>query len=254
MSVATLNEHAKVVETSDELESFFHVILYYAVRYLVSNCSDAGNFIENFFESYSLVNKKYLCGKTKRTAMYLGRLVLDDTDAPLKFSSPLDWFLLRLLALFKAHYAVVQHQKKQAEKANAVEPAPLATYEPFDMPVILDEDAEPLYPLAEPPSPEPQDFFADDDEPPDAAQVALSLHVQSHDCLVDALKHALELSGWNRGDRVKGDNVSPFYTPQYAVGPNVPSAKRRRTGTAAGSSFVVALTHPGSLSALDSST
>ncbi|OJT13251.1 hypothetical protein TRAPUB_10186 [Trametes pubescens] len=259
MSVATLNEHAKVVETSDELESFFHVILYYAVRYLTSNCSDAGSFIETFFESYSLVNKKYLCGKTKRTAMYQGQLVLDDTDAPLKFSSPLDWFLSRLLQLFKAHYAVVQHQKKQAEKAkattqNAVEPAPLATDEPFDMPVILDEDAEPLYPLTDSPSQEHQDFQADDDTPPDAAQVALSLQVQSHDCLVDALKHALELVGWNRGDRVKGDNVSPFYVPQYAVGPNVASVKRLRVGTAASSSFVAALTHPGSSSALDSST
>ncbi|KAL1942167.1 hypothetical protein VTO73DRAFT_6231 [Trametes versicolor] len=253
MSVATLNEHAKVVETSDELESFFHVILYYAVRYLVSNCSDAGNFIESFFESYSIVNKKYLCGTTKRIAMSLGQLVLDDTDTSLKFTSPLDWFLSHLLSLFKAHYAVVQHKKKQAEKANAAEPALLAADEPFDMPVIIDEDAKPLYPLAESPSQEHKGSPTDDNKEPDAAQVALSRQVQSHDCLVDALMHALELGGWNRGDRVKGDNVSPFYTPQYAVGPRVQSAKRRRTGTAAGSSFVVALTHPGSLSALDSS-
>ncbi|EIW53024.1 uncharacterized protein TRAVEDRAFT_75206 [Trametes versicolor FP-101664 SS1] len=296
MSVATLNEHAKVVETSDELESFFHVILYYAVRYLVSNCSDAGNFIENFFESYSLVNKKYLCGKTKRSAMYSGKLVLDDTDSSLKFSSPLDWFLLRLLALFKAHYAVVQHKKKQAEKANAVEPAPFATDEPLDVPVMFEEEFEPLHPLEESSAQEHEDsladyiepladddepladddepladddepladddeplayddeLLADDDEPPDAAQVALSLQVQSHDCLVEALTHAVVLRGWNRGDRVRGDNVSPFYTPQNAVGPKVSSAKRIRTGTAAGSSFVVALTSPGSFSALDSST
>lgn len=225
MSVATLNEHAKVVDTSDELESFFHVILYYAVRYLVSNCSDAGSFIEDFFESYSLVNKKYFCGQTKRIAMYHGKLVLDDTYASLKFSSPLDWFLLRLLALFKAHYAVVQLQKKQAEKANAVEPAPLATDEPLDMPVIFEEELEPLHPLEESSAQEHEDsladdvepladdeepladdneLLADDDEPPDAAQVALSLQVQSHDCLVEALTHALVLPGWNRGDRVRG--------------------------------------------------
>lgn len=226
-----LNERAKVVGTPDELESFFHVILYYAVRYLVSNCSDAGIFVEDFFESYSLVNKKYFCGQTKRTAMYLGKLVLDDTDSSLKFSSPLDWFLLRLLALFKAHYAVVQHKKKQAEKVNTVEPALLAADEPFDMPVILDEDAEPLYPLAESPSQEHEDSLTDDDKEPDAVQVALSRQVQSHDCLVDALKHAVVLRGWKRGDRVKGDNVSPFYTPQYPVGPRVSSAKRLRTGT-----------------------
>ncbi|KAI9058431.1 hypothetical protein FKP32DRAFT_1582064, partial [Trametes sanguinea] len=69
MSIAVLNDHGKEIEISDELESFFYVTLYYAVRYLESNCSDVGAFIEDFFDTYGLQNDAYKCGATKATAM-----------------------------------------------------------------------------------------------------------------------------------------------------------------------------------------
>ncbi|KAI0631748.1 hypothetical protein C8Q77DRAFT_1272662, partial [Trametes polyzona] len=50
MSVAVLCDMCKVVETSDELESFFYVLLYYSIRYLRSNCADVGAFIEHLFD------------------------------------------------------------------------------------------------------------------------------------------------------------------------------------------------------------
>ncbi|EIW52973.1 uncharacterized protein TRAVEDRAFT_135109, partial [Trametes versicolor FP-101664 SS1] len=69
MSVAVLSKNTKVVETSDELESFFHVLLYYAIRYTRSNCKDVGAFIEAFFDSYTVDDGKYECGTKKLNTM-----------------------------------------------------------------------------------------------------------------------------------------------------------------------------------------
>ncbi|KAL1942227.1 hypothetical protein VTO73DRAFT_6291 [Trametes versicolor] len=63
MSVAALEDHAKVIETSDELESFFHVLLYNAVRHLKSNCPDVGVFIEDFFDTHRLLLTRLLRGR-----------------------------------------------------------------------------------------------------------------------------------------------------------------------------------------------
>ncbi|EIW52954.1 uncharacterized protein TRAVEDRAFT_88303, partial [Trametes versicolor FP-101664 SS1] len=52
MSAAALSDHSKIIGTPDELESFFYVLLYNSVRYLKSNCIDAGSFIEQFFDTY----------------------------------------------------------------------------------------------------------------------------------------------------------------------------------------------------------
>ncbi|TBU26657.1 hypothetical protein BD311DRAFT_601956, partial [Dichomitus squalens] len=51
LSVAMLSR-SKEVEICDELESFFYVILYYAVRYLRSNIDDGiiGEWIYTFFD------------------------------------------------------------------------------------------------------------------------------------------------------------------------------------------------------------
>ncbi|EJF59451.1 hypothetical protein DICSQDRAFT_24536, partial [Dichomitus squalens LYAD-421 SS1] len=51
LSVAILSR-LKEVEICDELESFFYVILYYAVRYLRSNIGDGviGTWIHTFFD------------------------------------------------------------------------------------------------------------------------------------------------------------------------------------------------------------
>ena len=69
MSVAMLTENSKVVEIADELESFYHVILYNAVRYLASNCTNAGAFIEDFFDTYKerTVSSSVETGRKRRS-------------------------------------------------------------------------------------------------------------------------------------------------------------------------------------------
>ena len=52
MSVALLNNPSKVVEIADDLEAHFYVLLYHAVRYLRSNCTNVPNWIEDFFDVF----------------------------------------------------------------------------------------------------------------------------------------------------------------------------------------------------------
>ncbi|KAI0323283.1 hypothetical protein GY45DRAFT_1264877, partial [Cubamyces sp. BRFM 1775] len=52
LSVGMLTQNPKTVEIPDELESYLHVLLYFSVRYLESNCKDPAAFIESYFDSY----------------------------------------------------------------------------------------------------------------------------------------------------------------------------------------------------------
>ncbi|KAI0365299.1 hypothetical protein BV20DRAFT_906689, partial [Pilatotrama ljubarskyi] len=52
LSVGMLGRKPKAPGIPDELESLLYVILYYAVRYLSSNCEDAAAFLEMFFDAH----------------------------------------------------------------------------------------------------------------------------------------------------------------------------------------------------------
>ncbi|KAI0760501.1 hypothetical protein C8Q74DRAFT_1296759 [Fomes fomentarius] len=96
MSVAILTDIFKIVEITDDLESFLYVLLYYAIRYLRSNCDDVGDWIEAFFDSYTLSRDgSYTCGEKK--AMTLNKLT---------FGEPMDELFDSLFQSFKAYYAV----------------------------------------------------------------------------------------------------------------------------------------------------
>ncbi|KAI0716112.1 hypothetical protein C8T65DRAFT_572319 [Cerioporus squamosus] len=67
MSVALSSDTKAYPEVCDEIESFFYVILYQAVRYLQSNmdCETVANYIDDFFNSQGYVNGRYTCGNKK---------------------------------------------------------------------------------------------------------------------------------------------------------------------------------------------
>ncbi|KAI0327094.1 hypothetical protein GY45DRAFT_1338994 [Cubamyces sp. BRFM 1775] len=67
MSAALLQCNEKKVEISDELESFFNVILYHAVRYLDSNLTpkQVGIFIDEYFDQFKCYDGVWTCGNRK---------------------------------------------------------------------------------------------------------------------------------------------------------------------------------------------
>ncbi|KAI9065691.1 hypothetical protein FKP32DRAFT_1590337 [Trametes sanguinea] len=120
LSVAMLSAKPKAVELPDELESFFHVLLYYAVRYLNSNlsCCDAPGFIESYFHDYSRRAGAYTCGIVKARTVRDARLEVGWNEA-LKFNSPLDKVFRTLLLWLKARYEVRAYHFRQSEAAKA---------------------------------------------------------------------------------------------------------------------------------------
>ncbi|KAI0327851.1 hypothetical protein GY45DRAFT_1307842 [Cubamyces sp. BRFM 1775] len=234
MSVAMLTENSKVVEIPDELESFFHVILYNAVRYLTSNCTNAGNFIEDFFDTYTECDGQLFCGEKKETALReKGRIMLSPTT-PLRFNSPLDGFIDTALKWFKARYAVYSYrtyqqgllERSEAEDATAELSDELNIDEPWDAFLSPDTgnldnpflDTEPeVFQLPKP----------TEEQERDAALVDI------HTAFLFRLSSAVKSSKWKK-DRVQTDNVPPTYKPHRRVGParcaSAATVKRRRTG------------------------
>ena len=75
MSAHALNDPHRRIVIQDELESFFHVLLYYAIRFLPHTLNDnsIGRFLQEYFDGYSPgPNGGYLCGSEKFNAMVNG--------------------------------------------------------------------------------------------------------------------------------------------------------------------------------------
>ncbi|KAI9058412.1 hypothetical protein FKP32DRAFT_1606819 [Trametes sanguinea] len=215
MSAAVLNNHSKKLEISDELESFFHVTLYYAIRYLRSNCSDVGAFIENYFDTYTVDNGTYRCGDKKSNTLTTGSLATNIGTVALQFGSDLDLFFSKVLQWFKAHYATQQDGTKQASKPRPVKKG--------RKPIRREEHKAIIPPAKEPvtrPNPEPFTSLVED-----AAKIT------THRAMLDALMEMLEREEWPL-DRAEGDNVPIDFKPKIPVGPppcaSEATMKRRR--------------------------
>ena len=74
MSAHVLLAKTKLVEIPDELESFFHVLVYLAVRFLPHNLADdlVGNFLHDYFDDYTDGDDGSLCGPVKYNAIKRG--------------------------------------------------------------------------------------------------------------------------------------------------------------------------------------
>ncbi|KAI0767090.1 hypothetical protein C8Q74DRAFT_1204009 [Fomes fomentarius] len=84
LAAHVLKNLRKKILLEDEMESWLHLLLYFAIRYLPHNCDDVGSFINDYFDGYVERNGQYSCGRTKWTSVVEG--VIDtDGNGPLKF-------------------------------------------------------------------------------------------------------------------------------------------------------------------------
>ncbi|KAI0776265.1 hypothetical protein BD413DRAFT_491319 [Trametes elegans] len=76
LSVNALNCPTKTIIIKDELESFFHVLLYMAVRLLHHNIDDRDvpHFFRTYFDGYSACHDRIACGHLKSLVMTTGRI------------------------------------------------------------------------------------------------------------------------------------------------------------------------------------
>nr|VWP01554.1 Uncharacterized protein [Ganoderma boninense] len=101
MSVHALLKNFKTIEIPDDLESFFHVLVYFAVRFLPHNLADrlVGKFLCYYFDDYTDGDSGFTCGPVKYNAIKRGVIDLtlitgsgDDAESnkeePLVFFQP----------------------------------------------------------------------------------------------------------------------------------------------------------------------
>ncbi|TFK78900.1 hypothetical protein K466DRAFT_606571 [Polyporus arcularius HHB13444] len=118
MSARALNNPEKEIVVEDEIEAFFHVLLYHAVRFLPHNLNPdhIPQFLQDYFDGCCTMGGEYRCGLAKLTAMENGFITIttyNSAPATLKFlqrdmktSHVLDGLVSRLLRSFKEVYAL----------------------------------------------------------------------------------------------------------------------------------------------------
>ena len=76
LSVHCLLNQRKVVDIPDDLESIFHVLLYFAVRFLPHNIrgEGVGLFLHNYFDDYTTSYSSPTCGDAKYNAVTAGEI------------------------------------------------------------------------------------------------------------------------------------------------------------------------------------
>ncbi|CDO71499.1 hypothetical protein BN946_scf184909.g93 [Trametes cinnabarina] len=233
MSAAVLSDHSKAIEISDELESFFHVTLYYAVRYLHSNCADVGAFVEGYFDAYTVENDVYHCGEKKSATTMDGTLKADSSGAPLHFGSRLDVFFQQALQWFKAHYAVKAYEDHQsAQPQTSTKELTLADVAMDDMDAILvDEVFGPEELEFDDNDPDPFAFSKPSIRAPSAQEISDAKMVTTHTAMLKLLLRTMATSKWPR-DRSASDNIPANYKPQIPIAPppgaNHETVKRRK--------------------------
>ncbi|CDO78019.1 hypothetical protein BN946_scf184907.g9 [Trametes cinnabarina] len=73
-SASALGNPSKRIIVQDDMESFFHLMLYFAIRFLPHNCENVGEFMDAYFDGYVEANGVYYGGGDKMAAMRSGTL------------------------------------------------------------------------------------------------------------------------------------------------------------------------------------
>ncbi|RPD57736.1 hypothetical protein L226DRAFT_525028 [Lentinus tigrinus ALCF2SS1-7] len=145
MSAYTLSNPDQPASIPDEIEAFFHVLLFFAIRYLRHNYEDVGEFMSSYFNGYLKHRGDYYCGQMKYDAMHQGAISVPGSGS-LTFSLPagfvpppttrdlppsethiLNDLIASLLRLFSARYTLHQLAKSPSPTGHNLPPPPTRT-------------------------------------------------------------------------------------------------------------------------------
>lgn len=262
MSAKALNDPSKEIIVPDEIESFFHVLLYLAIRFLPNNLDrdSVGRFLIDYFDGCTNIQGVYRCGPRKLEAMLMGVIDLstynghesvltfyrpddDESQHPNERAThPINAIFKTLLAWLKARYTIGRPVDVQT-----VTPAPAETdrKEMQAMWADIDDDGddnstasaadnEEVDDVVDPPSPSPlgpgssslPSFVTSPATsaplPADAEMREDAEKLQSHSKVVEVFRYQLEEVGWPQSD--KGPDLKPrtAHAPQYESDPSAP--------------------------------
>ncbi|TFK83367.1 hypothetical protein K466DRAFT_602927, partial [Polyporus arcularius HHB13444] len=242
MSVALLSGD-KNVEISDELEAFFYVLLYHAIRYLWSNLSDeaVATYLDEFFDQYSYDGESYRCGARKLDAIQTGKLMFSG-NFELKFHNPLNHLIAMLLSWFQANHTVSRHsqqledEERQQKLAQAQMPPPPPPLDNAATPRVPD-DFGPNIQLAEGeegPACDASKFVLRTNEPTKQEREDAQ-RVQKHAYVFQLLDWSVRKAIWPEKDKT-GDRIpktwvrAPLGSTALPATKSTTSNKKARTG------------------------
>ncbi|TBU37154.1 hypothetical protein BD309DRAFT_877004 [Dichomitus squalens] len=204
-----LQVEPKAIKISDELESFFHVLVYYSVRSLHSNCPDVSFWIDEYFNTYAALGRMYPCGQKSSTVESTGRLQTGAGEGPLLFESPMDSILATMLQCLRAHYKIIQdegrklmsaaparsHMRRTRSSSPIFDLIPLDKY---DLKAILEEEEEEEYTI-----PKTNYLPASScSDAPTARDRDLASKITTHDYFLNVLNSLVCHPDWRGGDRI----------------------------------------------------
>ncbi|CDO68850.1 hypothetical protein BN946_scf185035.g3 [Trametes cinnabarina] len=135
LSAHALAHPSKNIDIEDEMESFFHVLLYYAIRYLPTNCSpaDITPFMYEYFDGYTKNGDNYAASVTKHLAMMTGRILVSSSFVLQFYTSPclsgrpapplhpINILFSNLLDIFKAQYTLYDMDLSTSSTSTSVD-------------------------------------------------------------------------------------------------------------------------------------
>ena len=202
MSVHALNDPHRRIIIQDELESFFHVLIYYSVRYLESNCDMIETFIQGYFHNYAGPGLLHTCGWKSLTVELDDYLSIQFPHQPLLFDSPMDDLLDGILKCFRAHYKVVKEEYRKAMPPPRVPTPPPCPPSGENTQIYYIPKVEFFGDDA---NASDDDLDFDDYRPPDDTPTErdreLSRRIEDHSFTIDHITQMLHRSDWPEDDR-----------------------------------------------------
>ena len=210
MSAAILQNPTKPTQLQDDLESFFYVLLYIAVRYMKHNFGNVSQFMNDYFDKVDHnPDGTVTGGNGKFSSIYLGSILFKEEvlvihpKIPLG-GHPLNAIIKKILTCLKAYYSV---NNSQSTAPNLAEDEHFEAIQGVNMPDIHDlEFDESLTTDAQDPQIIPKVTDADK---------ALAAQLESHQAFVQLVgaKVAEVFKGrWPAEDRTE-DQLRPDYQP-----------------------------------------
>ena len=262
MSLRYLRDPTLPILVPDELESFFNVLLYNAVRFLLHNIDDTPGFVHDYFDNAS-VGINYSQGPPKAKDIFISwgyfkvscgydlRFHMPPNTAGVH---PMNGLLAELIKLFCARYRVLQWEAELAsrewEDSLATMPSLDDADDDFDFEADFRAKAEAEDPGPQStlinPSPPPQNDVtsitaasttATEDYCPTQEDYARAESINTHQVVIDIFARIMENGKWPRKrdtvpDRLFGYRQAPRVNPSTSDKP----AKQAKTAPAGGPS------------------
>ncbi|EJF56419.1 hypothetical protein DICSQDRAFT_183836 [Dichomitus squalens LYAD-421 SS1] len=241
MSAYLLMNISRRVTIEDELESFFHIVVYYAVRYLKSTITaddEAAHFLEQCYDCFCVHGETIICG-TRKWSMVTQK----DTESvlfdhplyggtrPIKFASKgLNRFIKTIFACISARYKILVWRQWLERHPN--HPAHPARGDRFQTPPPskrrrIEGGSGASHASSGDEGEEYDDSNTGELIPdiPTAIDYELAKKIASHSYMISELSHAISRERDWRGDDKVPDRVSKDYQCRYPLLEALPKPK-----------------------------